>query len=82
MFAYAQSRHHDCADECLLLGVKRTLIERSPMSAYDLKRTLQTRLGHVKRTNLIRYKFHSQEWCHERSDTARRDDRDAPEGTA
>ena len=35
----AQSRHAQCADECPLLGVKRTSLNPSPMSANDPKRT-------------------------------------------
>src|SRR6516164_3708011 len=38
----AQSGHPDALNQCLLLGVKRTLGERTPMSAFDPKRTLQT----------------------------------------
>jgi hypothetical protein len=39
-----------------LSGVKRTLVGRAPMSAYDPKRTLQT-LGpeHFQRTGFTRY---------------------------
>jgi len=36
----AQSGHHNCAEPCPLLGVKRTLVRRSQMSAFDPKRTL------------------------------------------
>jgi hypothetical protein len=36
----AQSGHGDRAGECPLSRVKRTLIERAPMSANDPKRTL------------------------------------------
>src|SRR5262249_13311745 len=36
----AQSGHHDRGDPCPLLGVKRTLVSHSAMSAFDPKRTL------------------------------------------
>src|SRR5262249_6810896 len=39
----AQSGHPDTLDPCPLLGVKRTLILHSAMSAFDPKRTLPTR---------------------------------------
>ena len=35
----AQSGHSDTFNQCLLLGVKRTLIGSAPMSAFDPKRT-------------------------------------------
>jgi len=35
----AQSGHHDDAQQCPLLGVKRTSCEDAPMSAFDPKRT-------------------------------------------
>jgi hypothetical protein len=35
----AQSGHHERADPCPLLGVKRTLVGRGAMSAFDPKRT-------------------------------------------
>ena len=35
----AQSGHRDCAQRCLLSGVKRTLAEGGRMSASDPKRT-------------------------------------------
>ena len=35
----AQSRHHRCADECPLLGVKQTLRRVVAMSAFGTKRT-------------------------------------------
>src|SRR4029079_9855033 len=37
----AQSGHAQCADECPLLGVKRTFLIRSLMSVNDPKRTLR-----------------------------------------
>jgi hypothetical protein len=40
----AQSEHPDALNQCPLLGVKRTLPKRPPMSAFDPKRTL-IRLG-------------------------------------
>jgi hypothetical protein len=36
----AQSGHHDRAEPCLLLGVKRTSVGRASMSADDPKQTL------------------------------------------
>src|SRR5215470_15078084 len=35
----AQSGHHTPTDPCPLLGVKRTSVTSSPMSAFDPKRT-------------------------------------------
>src|SRR6516225_1775360 len=35
----AQSGHPDTLNQCPLLGVKRTLVSRSAMSAFDPKRT-------------------------------------------
>src|SRR5262249_16196166 len=35
----AQSGHHAAEFQCLLLGVKRTLLGGAPMSAFDPKRT-------------------------------------------
>src|SRR6516225_5421723 len=37
----AQSGHSDCAQQCPLSGVKRTLRGRALMSAFDPKRTLK-----------------------------------------
>jgi hypothetical protein len=39
MSAFGTSGHAGRLNECLLLGVKRTLPEPAPMSAFDPKRT-------------------------------------------
>src|SRR5215469_13849970 len=39
----AQSGHHAAEFQCLLLGVKRTLLGRAPMSSFDPKRTFLLR---------------------------------------
>jgi hypothetical protein len=39
----AQSGHTDPLNQCLLLGVKRTLLQLTSMSAFDPKRTLPER---------------------------------------
>jgi hypothetical protein len=41
----AQSGHHDCADECLLLEIKRTSEECGAMSVFDPKRTSVVRIA-------------------------------------
>ena len=40
-----QKGHHDCAEACPLLGVKRTLLGDASMSANDPKRTFAARGG-------------------------------------
>ena len=40
----AQSGHLDTLNQCLLLGVKRTLVLHSAMSAFDPKRTSEAHL--------------------------------------
>jgi hypothetical protein len=44
-FYLAQSGHPDAHNQCPLLGVKRTLPEPAPMSAFDPKRTFDGGIG-------------------------------------
>ena len=43
----AQSGHSDCRNECLLLEVKRTLLERARMSPSDPERRFATTVFRV-----------------------------------